>query len=136
MLDFTKIKEAAQKSQRDVMMLIIQDIDTLDVLIAGYIDAEAFNCTLKSHLATLWSTTRNRLWEKGESSGDQLEVVKIRTNCEQNSLLFLVRPKTGGACHVKDANGNAYKTCYFREIVATEDGLGLEVDKEAMRKKA
>ncbi len=136
MLDFTKIKRVAKTSRRNVMRVTIQDVDTKLVLIEGYINKEAFYASLKDDLATMWSTTRNVLWQKGKTSGDQLELIDTFTNCEQDSLLFKVRPKAGGACHVKDANGNTYKTCYFRRIVAREDGLGLEVDKEAMQKKA
>jgi phosphoribosyl-AMP cyclohydrolase len=136
MLDFTKIKEVAQKTSRDVMVVIIQDVDTLDVLIAAYIDAETFGLSLKDDLVTLWTTSRNKIWRKGDTSGDFLDLIEARPNCEQNSLLFLVRPKKGGACHVKDANGNTYKTCYFRRIIADADGFGLKVVKEAMQKNA
>jgi phosphoribosyl-AMP cyclohydrolase len=136
MLDFTKIKEAAQKSSRDIMVVVIQDVDTLQVLITAYIDAETFDLSLKDDLVTLWTTSRNKLWRKGDTSGDFLELIEARPNCDQNSLLFLVRPVKGGACHVKDANGNTYKTCYSRRIIADADGLGLKVVKEAMQKKA
>ncbi|HTX87342.1 MAG TPA: phosphoribosyl-AMP cyclohydrolase [Candidatus Nanoarchaeia archaeon] len=136
MLDFTKIKKVAKTSRRNVMRVTIQDADTLGVLIEGYINKEAFYASLRDDLATMWSTTRNILWQKGKTSGDQLVLVDVFVNCEQDSLLFKVRPKAGGACHVKDANGKTYKTCYFRRIVAREDGLGLEVDKEAMQKMA
>ncbi|MDD4901919.1 MAG: phosphoribosyl-AMP cyclohydrolase [Patescibacteria group bacterium] len=134
MLDFTKIKKVAKTSRRNVMRVTIQDADTLLVLIEGYINKAAFYASLRDDLATMWSTTRNRLWQKGKTSGDQLELVDVFTNCEQDSLLFMVKPR-GGACHVKDDNGNSYLTCYFRRIVAKEDGLGLEKVKEAMQKK-
>ena len=71
--------------------------------------------SLKTGIATFWSTSRNELWIKGATSGDTLEIVDIRVNCEQNSLLYLVR-MTGGVCHTKDAQGRTRKTCYYRSL--------------------
>jgi phosphoribosyl-AMP cyclohydrolase len=64
----------------------------------------------------LWSTSRNELWHKGATSGDTLDLVEVRVNCEQNSLLYRVRPSTGGACHTKDADGKARPACYYRRV--------------------
>ena len=76
-----------------------------------------FPFTIKTGHATFWSTSRNELWEKGATSGDVLEIVEIRVNCEQNSLLYLVRPLGKGACHTKDKNGVARSSCYYRKLV-------------------
>jgi phosphoribosyl-AMP cyclohydrolase len=56
------------------------------------------------------------LWIKGATSGDTLQIVDIRVNCEQNSLLYLVRMLGGGVCHTKDAQGHTRKTCYYRSL--------------------
>ena len=48
------------------------------------------------------------------TSGDTLDLVDVRVNCEQNSLLYRVRPRTGGVCHTKDGDGAARTTCYYR----------------------
>lgn len=55
----------------------------------------------------LRSTSRNELWRKGTTSGDVLELAEIRVNCEQNSLLYLVRRTTGGACHTVAPSGSS-----------------------------
>src|SRR5687768_9815745 len=72
--------------------------------------------------AVLWSTSRDELWHKGATSGDVLDVVEVRVNCEQNSLLYRVIPRTGGACHTTGADGRARPACYYRRVL-TEDSL-------------
>jgi phosphoribosyl-AMP cyclohydrolase len=114
-LDFTKLKKVASCSE-DVIPAVAQDADTGEVLIVGYANKLAFETTLKENMATFWSTSRNELWIKGKTSGDYLEIVEVCVNCEQNSLLYRVRPKGKGACHTKDSNGVSRTGCYYRVI--------------------
>ena len=79
----------------------------------------------KTGLATFWSTSRNELWVKGATSGDTLQLVDVRVNCEQNSLLYLVRLLGGGVCHTRDADGHTRRTCYYRSL---KDGALAFVD--------
>jgi phosphoribosyl-AMP cyclohydrolase len=87
------------------------------VLYLAYATQEALSETLRTRRAVLWSTSRNELWRKGETSGDVLDLVEVRVNCEQNSLLYRVRPRTGGACQGqhreqgKDAGAEPGATC-------------------------
>ena len=67
-------------------------------------------------MATFWSTSRNELWIKGKTSGDYLELIEVRVNCEQNSLLYLVKPVGKGACHTKNEDGTPRRGCYYRVI--------------------
>ena len=121
-LDFEKLKKVANCGA-DVLPVAVQDAETGELLIIAYANKEAFEHTLKTGHATFWSTSRNELWEKGATSGDVLQIVEIRVNCEQNSLLYLVRPLGKGACHTKDSKGTARSSCYYRRIV---DGGKLE----------
>ena len=114
-LDFKKLAKVAACGE-DLLPAVAQDADTGKVLIVGYANELAFNTSLKEGMATFWSSSRNELWIKGKTSGDYLEIVEVRVNCEQNSVLYLVRPKGQGACHVKDENGIARKGCYYRAI--------------------
>ena len=114
-LDFTKLQKVA-KTGLPVLPVVVQDADSRDVLVVAYANQEALEHTLKTGTATFWSTSRNELWIKGATSGDTLEIVDIRVNCEQNSLLYLVRMVGGGVCHTKDADGHTRKTCYYRSI--------------------
>ena len=115
-LDFTKLKKVANCGA-DVVPVGVQDAETGELLIIAYANQAALDHTLKTGHATFWSTSRNELWEKGATSGDVLEIVEIRVNCEQNSLLYLVRPLGKGACHTKDKNGVARSSCYYRKLV-------------------
>jgi phosphoribosyl-AMP cyclohydrolase len=90
--------------------------DSGDVLFVGYANRLALAETLRLRQAVLWSTSRNELWHKGKTSGDWLDLVDVRVNCEQNSLLYRVRPRSG-ACHTKDASGKTRPLCYYRELV-------------------
>lgn len=115
MLDFNKLQDIA-KGESDVIPVAVQDADTKEVLIVAYVNQEALTYTLSHGVAAFWSTSRNELWIKGATSGDTLELVDVRVNCEQNSLLYLVRPLGAGACHTKGADGNARSGCYYRRI--------------------
>ena len=118
-LDFTKLGKVASCGQ-DLIPAVAQDVDTGEVLIVGYANELALNTARSEKMATFWSTSRNELWIKGKTSGDFLEIQEIRVNCEQNSILYLVRPKGRGACHTKDSTGKARSGCYYR--VMREDG--------------
>jgi phosphoribosyl-AMP cyclohydrolase len=113
-LDFTKLQKVA-KSGLPVLPVVVQDADTREVLVVAYSNQEALERSLKTGIATFWSTSRNELWIKGATSGDTLQIVDIRVNCEQNSLLYLVR-MLGGVCHTKDVQGKTRKTCYYRSL--------------------
>jgi phosphoribosyl-AMP cyclohydrolase len=114
-LDFTKLGKVAATGH-DLLPVVVQDANTKDVLIVAYANEQALNHTLETRIATFWSSSRNELWIKGMTSGDTLDLVEVRVNCEQNSLLYLVRPAKGGACHTKDATGATRRTCYYRTL--------------------
>lgn len=79
---------------------VVQHADTLQVLMLGYMNAEALTATLKGGLVTFWSRSKNRLWRKGETSGDTLELSHILTDCDEDALLVYARP-AGPTCHTK-----------------------------------
>jgi phosphoribosyl-AMP cyclohydrolase len=114
-LDFTKLQKVA-KTGLPVLPVVVQDADSHEVLVVAYANKEALEHTLKTGVATFWSTSRNELWIKGATSGDMLQIVDIRVNCEQNSLLYIVRMLGGGVCHTRDAEGHTRKTCYYRSL--------------------
>lgn len=124
-LDFAKLQKIGEKGQR-VVPVVLQHADTRDVLYLGYANDLALAETLKTRRAVLWSTSRNELWRKGETSGDVLELVDVRVNCEQNSLLYVVRPVASGCCHTKDSSGNTRATCYYRRLDSTGTAAFLD----------
>lgn len=113
-LDFGKLKQAAAIAEA-VVPVAVQDADTREVILVAYTNAEAFGEALRRRGLVLWSTSRNELWEKGRTSGETFELVEARVNCEQNSLLYLVRPRRGGICHTRNREGRP-RNCFYRTI--------------------
>lgn len=114
-IDFSKLQKVGQ-SGADVVPVVVQDADSREVLVVAYANQQALDYTLAQRIAAFWSTSRDELWIKGATSGDKLEVVDVRVNCEQNSLLYLVRPLGEGVCHTRGADGRARASCYYRRI--------------------
>ena len=100
-----------------LLAAIVQDADTGQVLMLGWMNAEALQRTLATGRATFYSRSRDQIWVKGESSGHVQQVVEARVDCDQDAVLLRCRPH-GPACHV------GYQTCFYR---AVRDGDRLEV---------
>lgn len=96
-----------QKSE--LIPVIVQDVDTMQVLMLGFTNREAVELTLKTKTAWFWSRSRQTLWNKGETSGNFLHVRKVYTDCDTDTLLYLCKP-SGPTCHTGS------ESCFFREI--------------------
>ena len=118
-LDFEKLRKVGA-GEGSVVPVVLQHAETHEVLYVAYANEQALRETLAKQEAVLWSTSRGELWHKGATSGDTLRLVDVRVNCEQNSLLYRVVPKTGGVCHTKDASGTARTTCYYRKLESVD----------------
>ena len=116
-LDYTKLRKVAS-GDADVIPAVAQDVESGEVLIIGYVNELALKTAQEEGMATFWSTSRNELWIKGKTSGDFLELVEIRINCEQNSVLYRVKLKGSGSCHTKDSEGKLRFGCYYRRILS------------------
>ena len=109
-LDFAKLD-----STTGVIPCAVQDADTREVILIAYVNEAALHRAIETRSAVFWSTSRNELWEKGKTSGETFDLVEVRVNCEQNSLLYVVRPRRGGICHTKNAAGEP-RNCYYRRV--------------------
>ena len=111
-----------------VVPVVAQDVDSRDVLVLAHANRSALDYTLREGVAAFWSLSRDRLWVKGETSGNVLDVIEVRVNCEQNSLLYLVRLRKDGVCHTLQ-DGVARHSCYYRRITGdcleTVESLGF-----------
>ena len=87
------------EKQGGLVPAIIQDNSTKNVLMLGYMNREAYDKTLSTGKVTFWSRSRNCLWTKGETSGNLLNLVSIKSDCDNDTLLVRVNP-TGPACHL------------------------------------
>ncbi|MFY0604439.1 MAG: bifunctional phosphoribosyl-AMP cyclohydrolase/phosphoribosyl-ATP diphosphatase HisIE [Flavobacteriaceae bacterium] len=90
-IDFNKNKDG-------LVPVVIQDVNTKNVLMLGYMNEEAYLQTKESGRVTFFSRTKNRLWTKGEESGNFLHVVDIKLDCDNDTLLIKVLP-VGATCH-------------------------------------
>jgi phosphoribosyl-AMP cyclohydrolase len=89
---------------------VVQEADTDEVLMIGFMNADSLRMTYEKGLVTFWSRTRQELWTKGETSGNLLRLVTIFYNCEDSTLLVKARLEGDAVCHT----GN--RTCFFREL--------------------
>ena len=98
-----------------VIPVAVQNADTKEVILVAYTNEYAMKESFAKKKLILWSTSRNKLWFKGETSGETFDLLEAYVNCEQNSLLYIVRPCRGGICHTKNKAG-APRNCYYRKI--------------------
>ena len=122
-LDWQKLEKAVAGT-KGIIPVVVQEVDSREVILVAYINQQAFEESLKLQKLVLWSTSRNELWIKGATSGETFELLEAYVNCEQNSLLFIVRPERGGICHTKNSNGEP-RNCYYRRI-DINNGKSLE----------
>ena len=115
LLDFEKLRKVAA-CEESVVPVVVQNADTKEVLILAYANEKAVQYTIENKVAAFWSTSRNELWVKGKTSGDQLDIVEVCINCEQNSLLYKVKLVGKGSCHTKNKDGQTRFGCYYRKI--------------------
>ncbi len=113
-LDFAKLAKVAGNCP-DVIPVAVQHADTKELILVAYTNELAFKESMAKQSLVLWSTSRNELWEKGATSGQTYDLVAAFVNCEQNSLLYTVRPRAGGICHTSNQNGEP-RNCYYRRI--------------------
>lgn len=96
---------------------VVTDVATGDVLMVGYMNAEALKRTIETGEAWYWSRSRQSFWKKGETSGQIQSVHEILTDCDQDALVLKVSVAGNGAtCHV------GYRSCFYRKVVMAQDG--------------
>ena len=111
-LDFEKL---AKVGDSHVIPCAVQNADTHEVILVAYVNDQALAKAIETRSAVFWSTSRNELWEKGKTSGETFDLLEVRVNCEQNSLVYIVRPRRGGICHTKNEAGEP-RDCYYRRL--------------------
>ena len=109
-LDFSKLD--------GLVPAVAQDWKTGEVLMVAFMNSEAWELTRATGIMHYWSRSRNKLWKKGESSGNVQEVKELRIGCENDSVLARVRQIGDAACHT------GYRSCYHRIL----DGDTLRID--------
>lgn len=105
----TQLADAVRYDDNGLIPAIIVSTEDNAVLMLGYMNDEAIQQTLETNTVTFWSRSKGRLWMKGESSGNTLELESIHVDCDQDALLVRVRAN-GPTCHT----GN--RSCFFTEV--------------------
>jgi phosphoribosyl-AMP cyclohydrolase len=98
------------KSEDGLIPAIAQDYKTGEVLMLAYINEESWSETIKSKCATYWSRSRQKLWKKGESSGNTQEIKEILIDCDNDAVIFKIDQIGGAACHT------GYRSCFYTKI--------------------
>jgi len=94
----------------ELVNVVVQDNSSKEVLMVAWVNQEALENSMASGKATFWSRSRNKLWVKGEESGNTQRIINIKLDCDSDSLLYLVDP-AGPACH------NGTSTCFEETIL-------------------
>jgi len=102
-------------SKSELLPAIAQDVDSGEVLMMAYMNAQSYAETVASGRAVYFSRSRKKLWRKGEQSGNVQEVAAIYVDCDRDTILLKVKQIGGAACH------EGYRSCFFRQV--TPDGL-------------
>ena len=95
---------------KGLLPVITQEYGTNEVLMLAYMNKEAYEETLKSGRATYFSRSREKLWKKGETSGNMQHIKELRIDCDNDTILIKVEQAGGAACHL------GFKSCFFRKI--------------------
>jgi phosphoribosyl-AMP cyclohydrolase len=103
---------------------IVQDDTNGEILMLGFMNREAYNLTCKTGYVTFFSRSRQKLWTKGETSGQKLILREIRTDCDLDALLVRVELAGGAVCH------EGYRSCFFRRL--DSDGQATVVAQRAL----
>ncbi len=90
--------------------VIAQEHGSNKILMLAWINETAWEETCRTGLAHYWSRSRNRLWKKGESSGNMQRIIEIRIDCDADTVLYIVDQQGGAACH------EGYASCFFRSL--------------------
>lgn len=107
--DFDELKIDFDKNN-GLIPVIVQDYETAEILMLAYMNKDAFDKTLLLGEMVYFSRSKNRLWHKGETSGHVQQLVELRVDCDEDTLLAKVIQKGGAACHV------GYKSCFYRVV--------------------
>ena len=109
--------------KHELIPVIAQDEQTGDVLMLAYMNREAYDETLRTGQVCYWSRSRQKLWRKGEESGNVQRLKSVYFDCDADTLLVKVEQIGGAACH------EGYRSCFFRRIDPQTGAVQIEGDR-------
>ncbi|MFW6381144.1 MAG: bifunctional phosphoribosyl-AMP cyclohydrolase/phosphoribosyl-ATP diphosphatase HisIE [Bacillota bacterium] len=124
MIKAEELEAEVEFDEQGLLPAVLQDSETGEVLMVAYMNRTALNKTLDTGKAHFWSRSRQKLWLKGETSGNFQYIQEIRLDCDGDTLLLKVKP-AGPACHT------GHKSCFYRRVEGEclpEEGGGLSLN--------
>ena len=103
------MKDEIKYDSNGLVPAIVQDAETMEVLMLAYMNAESLRLTVETGETWFWSRSRSELWHKGATSGNVQRVVEVHVDCDADTLLILVNP-AGPACHIGE------RSCFYRNL--------------------
>lgn len=102
------------EKRNGLLPVIIQEATSRQVLMLAYTNKLAFEMTVEKGIACFWSTSRENIWIKGETSGNTLRIEAILVDCDQDALIYQVSLNRDGVCHTISLSGKNRKACFYR----------------------
>jgi phosphoribosyl-AMP cyclohydrolase len=118
-MEISQLNFRHQINGENLIIAVAQDHNTGEVLMVAYMNQEAVEKTLKTDVAHYWSTSRKKIWLKGESSGYLQKIISVKVDCDLDTILLQVEQE-GGACH------EGYYSCFFRDV-SLEEGHEVKI---------
>ncbi|MGI6596032.1 MAG: phosphoribosyl-AMP cyclohydrolase [Elusimicrobia bacterium] len=115
-MDINKILSQIRFDDKGLVPVVVQSVETKEVIMLAYMNAEAFSKTLTSGKMHYYSRSRQKLWLKGEESGNIQEVKEMYIDCDNDAFLFIVEQKSG-ACHT------GYYSCFYQKLNDNKEGF-------------
>ena len=127
--DKTELETGSELTPRfdenGVVTAVVADSRDNEILMLAYMNEEALRLTIETGIAHYWSRSRNKLWKKGETSGNLQTVDEIRTDCDQDAIVLKVSVSGADAtCHT------GRRSCFYRKVVKGDNGPSLEIDSD------
>ncbi|MEX1269557.1 MAG: phosphoribosyl-AMP cyclohydrolase [Balneolaceae bacterium] len=121
-LEESEVLSLQFSKKEGLLPVAVQESSSGKILMMASVNREAFEYSLKNKQAAFWSTSRNELWVKGQTSGNTLQLDEVYVDCDQDALIYKVTLEGEGVCHTQSKNGKHRKSCFYRK-------LNLEMDK-------
>ncbi len=108
--------------EKGLIPCIAQDAETNEILMFAYMNDTALQASISTGLAHYYSRSRNKLWKKGEQSGNFQRIVSLQIDCDQDCVLIKVNVDGGASCHI------GYRSCFFRELGTLSDDTDFKLN--------
>ncbi len=113
------------EKRNGLLPVAVQESSTGQVLMIAYVNQLAFDCTIRHDVPAFWSTSRNELWIKGQTSGNTLQLDEVLVDCDQDALVYKVTLLGEGVCHTINKKGKNRKACFYRKWDTSQQQLSF-----------